>query len=200
MSQDSTTAAPLRTETCVDERREELEALVSEWHEGEERAFDRIVERTGSPLLGFLMSVLGDRRMAEDAWSETFLRVYRARKRYSHQQRFMVYLFTIARRCAQDQQRGRRRFYRLLRQLVEQPLPEAEQRSRPDLELMASERARKVERLLGRLPESHRTVVVLTYRHDLSSDEVGEVMGITGQQVRSQLSYARKRLKGWLEP
>ncbi len=176
-----------------------MDGLVRAWQAGDTSAFDELVALTGSSLLGFLISQLGDRAMAEDAWSETYLRVIRARDRYEPKQRFSVYLFTIARRCAQDQQRGHRRFLRLLRRVTDAGGTAQADARRPDLELQASERSQRIDALLQRLSERHRTAVVLTYRLDLASAEVGEIMGLTAGQVRSLLSYSRKRLREWME-
>ena len=49
------------------------------------------------------------------------------------------------------------------------------------------------------LKEEHRVVLLLTYRYDMSSDAVGAVLGLTGQQVRSRVTYARRLLKEALE-
>jgi len=56
-----------------------------------------------------------------------------------------------------------------------------------------------LERAIAALPEAHRAVVLLTYRHDLTSREVAEVLGCGDQEVRSRLSYARRLLRERLE-
>ena len=169
------------------------DALVAAWRAGDEDAFSQLVERHGPPLLGFLTQLLGDAGLAEDAWSETFVRVIRARNRYKAEGRFRAWLYTVARRCAKDQQRGRRRWLRLAVRLFDQPEPRRDEHQ-PELRLIADERTRWLEAALARLSEEHRAVVLLTYRQGLDSSEVGEVMGMTAQQVRSRLTYARTLL------
>ncbi len=167
--------------------------LMAAWRAGDEGAFCQLVDRHGPPLLGFLRQLLGAQELADDAWSETFVRVIRARDRYVPEGRFRSWLYTVARRCAKDQKRGRRRWVRLAVRLFDRPGMGRDEQT-PDLRLISDERSRRLDRALAQLSEEHRTVVLLTYRQDLSSAEVGEVMGLTGQQVRSRLTYARKLL------
>jgi RNA polymerase sigma factor (sigma-70 family) len=169
------------------------DALVAAWKAGDDDAFSELVERHGPPLLGFLRRHLGDPGLADDAWSETFLRLIRARDRYKSEGRFRAWLYTVARRCAKDQRRGRRRWVRLAVRVFDRPGPRADEHT-PDLRLIADEQTTRLEQALGQLSEEHRTVVLLTYRQGLDSGEVGEVMGLTGQQVRSRLTYARRLL------
>ena len=184
----------------LDHELEELDedALVAAWRAGDEAAFCVLVDRHGPPLLGFLRQLLGSQELAEDAWSETFIRVIRARDRYRPEGRFRSWLYQVARRCAKDQQRGRRRWVRLAVRLFDRPRPAADEGT-PDLRLIADERSRQLDEALGRLSEEHRAVILLTYRQGMDSSEVGEVMGLTGQQVRSRLTYARTLLGRMLE-
>ena len=169
------------------------DALVAAWKAGDEHAFSQLVDRHGPPLLGFLRQLLGDPGLADDAWSETFLRLIRARDRYKAEGRFRAWLYTVARRCAKDQRRGRRRWVRLAVRVFDRPGPGRDENT-PDLRLIADEQTRRLEDAMGKLSEEHRAVVLLTYRQGLDSSDVGQVMGLTGQQVRSRLTYARTLL------
>ena len=173
------------------------DVLMRAWQGGDERAFAVLVDRHGSRLHGFLLHLLRDAEAAEDAWSETFLRVVRARDRYQGDGHFRAWLYTVARRCAMDQGRSRRRFLRLTRRLTDEPTP-APIRAADEV---ATERQRQeaVSDALGRLTEEQRAALLLTYRQGLSSREVGEVLGLTGQQVRNKVAYARRLLGDMLD-
>jgi RNA polymerase sigma-70 factor, ECF subfamily len=171
--------------------------LVQRWVSRHAASFDTLVERHGPPLHGFLRMLLSDPAAAEDAWGETWIRVVRARERYNPEDRFRAWLFTIGRRCARDQARSGRRRLNLAMSWKErsnQPVAPS-----PALRLVRKREARTLDLAIASLKEEHRVVLLLTYRYDLSSGEVGVVMGLTGQQVRSRLTYARKLLKDELE-
>lgn len=172
--------------------------LVLAWRAGDEEAFCEIVRQYGPPILGFLRRLVGDPNRAEDAWSETFLRLARARDRYVPEGHFRAYLFSIARRCGLDQQRSHRRFGQLLNRLVEWRVP-SPTHAQPMVNVLANERSQMVHEALMKLSEGHRTTILLSYQSGLPSEEVGEIMGLTAQQVRNRLAYARRLLGDILE-
>jgi RNA polymerase sigma-70 factor (ECF subfamily) len=173
------------------------DALVAVWRGGDDRAFSTLVDRHGPAVLGFLYSYVRDPRLAEDAWSETFLRAVRARDRYKPDGKFRGWLFTIARRCGKDVLRSRRRWFGLALRVYENP--ERTPLLSPESELMASEEQRRLSAAMAQLPDKHRVVIVLTYQHGLDSAEAAEILGLTSQQVRSRVTYARRLLADLLQ-
>ncbi len=174
------------------------DALVLAWRSGDEEAFCEIVRQYGPPIMGFLRRLVGDPNRAEDAWSETFLRLARARDKYEPQGHFRAYLYSIARRCGLDQQRSYRRFGQLMNRIVEWKVPSQSQAA-PMVTVLANERATMVHEALMKLPEEHRATILLSYQSGLASEEVGQIMGLTAQQVRNRLAYARRLLGDMLE-
>lgn len=168
------------------------------WCAGEGRAFDLLVARFGPEVHGFLRRQLGDSQQAEDAWSETWIRVVRNRDRYQGSGQFRAWLFSIARRCAMDSSRGRRRWLNLARRVFSHR--DAAAAPSPELRVLGDERDEAVLAAVLELPAEHRAVVLLTYQQGLDSAEVGRALDLTPQQVRSRLTYARQRLRASLEP
>lgn len=173
------------------------DALVEAWRGGDERAFSTLVDRHGPAVLGFLHSYVGDPRLAEDAWSETFLRAVRARDRYQPHGKFRAWLFAIARRCGKDVLRSRRRWFGLALRIYESP--DQSPPPSPEADVLASERQRGLSAALAKLPDKHRLVIVLTYQQGLDSTEVAAIVGLTSQQVRSRVTYARRLLADLLD-
>jgi len=132
-------------------------------------------------------------------WSETFLRVVRARDRYQGDGRFRPWLLTIARRCAMDEQRTGRRVFRLAIKVFERTPADEGIVAGPDVRIARTQRQQTVDAALGRLKPTHRAIVDLTYREDLDSTEIGEILGLSAQEVRSRLTYARRLLRAELE-
>lgn len=62
-----------------------------------------------------------------------------------------------------------------------------------------NDRKRLLERAIRRLPERERAVLVLREIEGLETAEVAEILGISEVTVRSQVSMAKSRLRGWLE-
>src|SRR6202011_5501749 len=59
-------------------------------------AFEELVARYQSRLVGLMHHLVGRTNEAEDLAQEVFLRVYRARKNYRARCKFSTWLFTIA--------------------------------------------------------------------------------------------------------
>src|SRR5215470_17856384 len=72
-------------------------------------AFEELVERYQSRLVGVLHHLVGNADEAEDLAQEVFLRVYRARKKYHPRSKFSTWLFTIANNLALNCLRARQR-------------------------------------------------------------------------------------------
>src|SRR5205807_4591726 len=72
-------------------------------------AFDELVARYLSRLVGIMHHLVGNADEAEDQAQEVFLRVYRARKKYRARCKFSTWLFTIANNLALNALRSRQR-------------------------------------------------------------------------------------------
>jgi len=164
------------------------------WQQDDDRAFDLLVRRYNGQLFGFLLRLTHGREQAEDAYSDTLFRLVRSRHLWQPGTSFRTWIFTIARNCAADQRRGRRRWLNLVRSVGESVMG---RRTAPPLgeqQVMRDQLAARLDEALEALPEEHRAVVLLTYKQDMDGLEVAAVMGLTHRQVRDRLAYARKRL------
>jgi RNA polymerase sigma-70 factor, ECF subfamily len=121
---------------------------------------------------------------------ETFLRVARERDRWRPTGSVRGWLFTMAHRQCLDILRRRKRD------------------AARELQVIALETARRqtdegegeaLEAAIGRLGQEHREVILLRLVHGLSSAEAAAILGLDEEQVRSRLSYARKRVREMLE-
>ncbi len=172
------------------------DALVARWMAGEDVAFDALVRRYHRQLFGFLVRQSANHQDAEEAYAETLVKLFRGRSSYQEQSTFRSWLFQIARRCAIDVQRRRRRWIRLLQRTEAYDLPSAP--PSPDGPLRTAERKASVDEAIAALPEEHRAAVLLRYRYDLDHDEVAVALSLTERQVRDRLSYARRVLRDLL--
>ena len=65
----------------------------------------------------------------------------------------------------------------------------------PDKELELREDVASVQKAIGRLPESQRKLLSLRVLQGLSYEEISEQTGLSGLNIRVQVSLARKKLK-----
>src|ERR1700693_3631167 len=75
---------------------------------GDDASFDFLLQKYRTPLVSFLFRMVRDAATAEDLAQEVFLRIYRARKRYSPSAKFTTWLFRIATNLALNSVRDNR--------------------------------------------------------------------------------------------
>ena len=60
---------------------------------------------------------------------------------------------------------------------------------------VAEQRSDVVKKLLGKLPESERTVVTLHYLSEMTAKEIGNFLGVSVNTIKSRLRRGRERLQ-----
>ena len=159
------------------------EALVGELACGSEEALRELLRRYERALAAFLVRHTGGRDV-EDLYQETWLRVARQAGRFDPQRRFSTWLFQIALNQCRDWHRRR----------PPDPVDPA------GLDVVAGPGAERTEAaldasaLLAILPEPQREVVILRYYHDLSEQEVADVVGCPVGTVKSRMHAALARM------
>ena len=164
------------------------EALMLAFQAGSREAFEHLYARYRGPLYGFFRRRMNGDQRAEDLTQETFLAVIRAIGHYEQTASVRTYLYAIAMNVLAAERRSHRKYS-----------PAAEEGAEPSAG-SSSETALWVKQALGRLEESEREILMLREYEQLSYAEIGELMKLPVNTVRSRLFRARMALKGWLEP
>jgi RNA polymerase sigma-70 factor (ECF subfamily) len=171
-------------------------------------AFEEIVARYQSRLVGIMHHLVGNAEEAEDLAQEVFLRVYRARKKYRARCKFSTWLFTIANNLALNALRSRKRKPAVslntrdsgpLGARPAEQLVTASSGSMPIRRIQKSEMAALIRQAVDELNERQRLAVVLNKFEDMNYAEIAEVMGLTVKAVKSLLCRARMNLRDALK-
>lgn len=175
-------------------------------------AFEELVRRYEARVVR-LMYTIGPRNdIAEDLAQETFMRVYRARKRYEPGAKFSTWLFTIAGNVARNASRSLSRRHEVSEvdaprredspsgpQLLASTALEASGLM-PTRQVEGAERAEIVRAAVGALSERQRMALMLSRFENMSYAEIAETMELTTKAVKSLLSRARVNLREILQP
>ncbi len=160
--------------------------------DGDESAFDSIMEEYFPGLVFFLDGYLHDTHAAEDIAIDAFSDLIVHRSRYNFKVTLKTYLFMIGRSKALDYLRGRKRKNTLpLSEAVEYP----DDGKTPEEIVLLSERNCRVNAALIKLPEDMREAVHLVYFECLSYEEAARVMKKKKKQVDNLLYRAKKELR-----
>lgn len=173
------------------------DVLAMRSRDGDPRALAILYRRHASPLLAYLMRMLGERAEAEDVLQETFLRVFEGRGSYRGTGRFRGWLYTVATRRALDRLRKARRRGTLLEvvaaDLDRTPSP------RPDRDAEQRETLRRVESVLADLSPAYALAFHLRVREEYTYAEIASITGEPEGTLRSRVHHALRRIRAALE-
>lgn len=181
-------------------RAEEIDdaALMAEVARGDTVAFERLVERHQSLVIGTVGRMLGSNSDVEDVAQQVFVRVWKSAPRYRPTAKFTTWLLTITRNLVFNEVRRRKRHPADTLDVHEGEEALAltdPARHVPDEELLQAEMQSAIETAIGRLPEKQRMAVVLRRYEGKSYEEIGEVLDLTVAAVKSLLFRARTELR-----
>ena len=159
--------------------------------DGDEAAFDLIMQELFPPLVFFIDRYVQDHHAAEDLAMDVFADLIVHKRRYNFKVSLKTYLFMLGRSRALD-------YLRHKRVLTFVPLESAEHLSvSQSLEdaLLADARKKAVHEALMKLPEEQRSVIHLVYYDGLSYEDAAKVLRKNRKQVDNLLYRAKKQLR-----
>lgn len=170
---------------------EEEQLPVAAARAGDASAWNALLARYQLPLYVYVFELLHNEQTALDVVQETFINATRYIGSLRDDARFGSWLFSIAhQKCQQHWRRPRR----------EEPLDESfaeystEELLPGDL-LIRAEQEEEFMSLLDRLPEIHRSALLLHYLENFSLEEIARVTAVSIGTVKSRLYYAKKSLR-----
>lgn len=170
-------------------------ALLSRLRSGDAQAFESLVRENQGPLYGLLVRLAGDPDEALDLVQETFLRAFRGMASFRGESAVRTWLHRIAMNVFLNERRGPRRETVDLQTLEELSPGWWDRWSGrvPDPEQLASSReeSQRLGRIIARLPEEYRAVLLLRDREEYRAQEVAEMLDISVSAVKSRLHRAR---------
>ncbi len=172
--------------------------LIRAFLDGNEAAFEVLYSRYKRQLYAFLNHLAGDAGVADEIFSETWLRAIDKLARYRDDGKFSAWLFRIARNLFTDRcRRVKRRAEVALND--EAPPPVAAPVIDDPREFLANcELGEEISRALQELPDQQREVFLLRYE-DFSFKEIAEMQNCSINTVLSRMQYALRALRRRLQ-
>ena len=169
--------------------------------DGDQEAFEFLVQRYEAPLFNFICRFLGDYDQACDVLQIVFIRLYTSLPKLETGQPFKPWLFQVAQNCCVDELRRKRRYAIHFSQLEDsegelaglwdqqdpRPLPE-EVAERRDLQA-------QLQGAIETLPPKFRSVVILRYSSEMSFCEIGQVLSMPEATAKTYFHRAKALLR-----
>lgn len=171
-------------------------ALVARCVAGDRTAFRLLVETYQPFAYALAFRLLRDPDGAADVVQESFIRVWKNLETYRPESRFTTWLYRIVVNLGYDAMRRERRFGRLFDRAGrgEDPGVTAENAD-PARRLEVKDLAERVLQTAAFLPPKQRMVFTLRDVQDMTLEEIADTTGMSIGTVKTNLSYARKRIR-----
>jgi RNA polymerase sigma-70 factor (ECF subfamily) len=159
-----------------------------------EKLFNEIYDHHHRTLHAYFVARTGDGNLALDLLQEAFLRLWRNLESLQERSvdRHGYWLFAVARNLVTDHHRSAAI---RARHGTEEPVEDiATSSPSPEAQVEQREELRTLDEAIKLLPEDLRTVLLMQHLGEMSSAQVGAVLGKPPGTVRYLASQARKRL------
>jgi RNA polymerase sigma factor (sigma-70 family) len=168
-------------------------ALLARAAAGELRAFETLYRVYHPRLARFLGLMTPRQTLVEEALNDTMHVVWRRADSFNGHSKVSTWIFAIAYRTALKALRGQ-----------DEPVDDfglgdvASGDAGPERQHSDRETRAALEAALAGLSTEQRSVLVLTYFHDLSCAEVAEIVGCPVDTVKTRMFHGRRRLRALL--
>jgi len=174
---------------------------------GDRLAFRELVDLYQQKIFHLAYRMVGNSHEAEDVVQETFLRVYTNLHRYDPSQKFSTWIYRIGTNLCIDHLRKRKRKHKISLdanlydsdQADGYDLLPTDEREQPDHQLILSETKRQIREAIDHMPDQYKTIVILRYLHDMSLQEISEVVDMPVTTIKTRLHRGREYLRGKIE-
>jgi RNA polymerase sigma-70 factor (ECF subfamily) len=174
--------------------------LIKQYFQGDEQALDILVQRYFKQVFFFAKTYVKNDAEAEDITQEVFVKAWKNLNRFEPDKKFKTWLFQITKNTCIDFLRKHKNFV-APESLDEQQMAENLERiidkaPLPEELFQAAEFSQKLDEILGSLPKIYETVVVLHLQHDLTFQEISEVLDESINTIKSRYRRALLIIKG----
>ena len=172
------------------------EELALEYMEGNNRAFDILLNRTQTGIFSYIVFIVRNREVADDIFQDTFLKAIQKlqMRKYSPTGKFNAWMIRIAHNAIMDYYRRQKAKHLidaegddlLIAQMSDKQILET---SREDL-LANAQVMDDVRNMIVYLPEVQSEIVKMRYYQNLSFKEISEITGASINTCLGRMRYA----------
>ena len=195
-------AWPLISMTETDSRpltRLDDAALVEECLAGTAGAFDLLVERYRRPVYQICYRFVGNHEDASDLSQEVFLRAYRGLKNFRGQAALSTWMYRIGVNVCLNRVSAKKPLDHTANEPIETYDMEDVRSDSPAERLLREERSARVRAAIAQLPDKQRATLILRTYHEMSHQEIADVLGSSVGAVKANFFHALANLKKILD-
>lgn len=170
------------------------EELAMSYVNGNNKAFDLLLERNQSRLFSYILFIVHDRSMAEDLFQETFVKIISKlhEGKYSSSGKFVSWMLRIAHNAVMDWYR-RQKNEKTMEVYNENDLygnSTSVLDANIENHFVKEQVLRDVQRMMNLLPITQREVVFMRFYQNLSFKEIAELTNVSINTALGRMRYA----------
>src|SRR5262247_2915520 len=166
-------------------------ALVDACLANESGAFDLLVERHRRAVYQLCYRFVGNHEDASDLSQDVFLRAFRGLRNFKGQSSLATWLYRIGVNVCLNRVSAKKP---LSESIEERQFVDETAESAPD-RLLKDERGARVRAAIAQLPRKQRATLVLRMYHEMSHQEIADVLGSSVGAVKANFFHALGNLK-----
>lgn len=179
------------------------DALVNLYLQGNNQAFDELLNRHKDRLYSYIYFIVRSRDVADDIFQETFVKaiVTLQQGRYNSDGKFSAWLTRIAHNLVIDQFRQERNENVISNDESEIDLFNNSAYSECTIEarMVNTQVLKDVRRLVNSLPDNQREVIYMRYYQSLSFKDIAAITGVSINTALGRVRYAVMNLRRMAE-
>ncbi|KGR87219.1 RNA polymerase sigma factor [Lysinibacillus odysseyi] len=170
-------------------------AFINQVLTGDKQAYTHIINKYKNSLYATVLRMMKNPQTAQDLLQEAFVKAYEQLPKFDQKGSFKSWLYRVTINHCLDTLR--KKSYQVKQEEIQdEQLVNA---ASPEIIFLKREKNRELERLIARLPEQERLILLLRYANDCSYVEISELLHIPLSDVRNKLHRAKKKLRTKIE-
>jgi RNA polymerase sigma-70 factor (ECF subfamily) len=186
--------APHRPMAAADLEQLDERALVEACLAQRPGAFDLIVERHRRAVYQLCYRFVVNHEDASDLSQDVFLRAYRGLRSFRGQSTLATWLYRIGVNVCLNRVSAKTTLGKLTEPIEEKQFVDVRAESPSDL-MLKDERAARVRAAIAQLPRKQRATLILRTYHEMSHQEIADVLGSSVGAVKANFFHALGNLK-----
>jgi RNA polymerase sigma factor (sigma-70 family) len=181
------------------ESRTEDSATIAEALAGDDRAYQKLMNKYHDAIFNFIYRMVRDREQVEDLTQEAFIKAFSSLKSFNEEFAFSTWLYKIATNNSIDYIRKKR----LQMFSIDKPIESKDSdfsfelpddTYEPDRDLISGQRAAMLSDAIDHLPEKYRAVIRLRHVEEKSYEEIARQLRLPIGTVKAHIFRARELL------
>lgn len=179
--------------------RSEDSSIIADALAGQDRAYQRLMEKYHDAIFNFIYRMVRDREQVEDLTQEAFIKAFASLKSFNEEYAFSTWLYKIATNNSIDYIRKKKLQMFSIDKPIESKdsdftfeLPDDSYEA--DRELISDQRAVMLNEAIDQLPEKYRLVIRLRHVEERSYEEIAKMLKLPIGTVKAHIFRARELL------